>query len=121
MRKRLHAMPAEECVDRIVELIRILTMHIQVAGKAPAQERIRVVVSQPHRAAARQNGEHHESDACASGAAHQKLSTVIWPGARRRCFRSPRSARTAVASFSMSGLPQRSTWEVCGLKVRPAA
>ena len=33
---------------------------------------------------------------------YQKLSTVIWPGLRRRCLRRPRSTSAAVASFSIS-------------------
>src|SRR3954462_15495872 len=96
-------------------------MYIQVAREAPAQERIGVVVRQAHGAAAGQKGDGQENDADASGIPHQKLSTVIWPGARRLCFRSPRSASAALASFSMSGLPQRRKCELCGLKVKPAA
>src|SRR5688572_25826793 len=103
-------MPGVEFVDPVIELLGVIALHVQVAAHLPAHIRIGVLIGEAQRAAAahergkRKNGPQLEKT-------YQKLSTVIWPGTRRRCLRRPRSASAAEASLSISGLPHSITWE----------
>src|SRR5438094_843408 len=121
LRQRRGAVPVVECIDALVELRGLLAMDIEIISRAPAQPRIGVVVGQPDRAAAGEQRQRDENHAQPQGDAHQKLSTLIWPGLRRRCLRRPRSTSAAVASFSMSGFPHSNTWDDSGAILTPAA
>src|SRR3954464_5046131 len=110
-------MPLHECCNALVELIGHLALAVEIARPAPMDVSVGVVVDEPHCAATRQ---HEDKQECAEPL-HQKLSTVICPGARRRCLRIPRLTRAAVASFSICGLPQSMTCEFCGVSAMPAA
>src|SRR5207344_701951 len=99
------AVPVEEGVDALVELVGRRTVHVEVGARAPAQIGVGVVVRKAQRAAARSESRDGKAGDDGERAPHQKLSTEMWPGLRRRCLRSPRAMSAAVVSFSMSGLP----------------
>src|SRR5687767_8012744 len=105
-------MPVEEGVDAVVELVGGVAVHVEVGAGAPADVRVGVVVREPHRAAAGKDRAGRQRRHQPQGALHQKLSTVMCPGLRRRCLRRPRAISAAVVSFSMSGLPHSMTCEV---------
>ena len=114
-------MPRHECCDALVQLVGHRALEIEVQIDAPAQVSFGIVVDETHRAARRQQHGKNCYQQKSASPLHQKLSTVIWPGARRRCLRMPRDTSAAVASFSMAGLPQSMTCELPGASSRPAA
>jgi hypothetical protein len=95
-------------VDPVVELVGLVALQVDVSAGFPAQVGIRVLVGEAQRAAAARK-ERRRQDEKDFQSRYQKLSTVMCPGLRRRCLRSPRSASAAWASFSISGFPQSIT------------
>src|SRR5204862_3469049 len=106
--QRPGAVPGHEGRDALVQLVGQRAMQVEIMLDAPAQVGVGVFVREPHHAAAAQQRRYKNY----KEPLHQKLSTVMCPGARRRCLRMPRAASAACASFSMSGLPQSMTCEV---------
>src|SRR5207237_2857237 len=109
-------MPPHEGIDALVHLLGRLAMQIKVRSGLPFEVSVGVFVNDARGAAAAQ-AERDEQDKTKF---HQKLSTLMCPGARRRCLRSPRSMSTAVVSLSMSGLPHSMKCERAEI-ARPAA
>src|SRR6476646_8708618 len=110
-------MPRQEAGDCRVERLRHLAIDFEVVGGTPADVGVGVVIRETHRAA----GGEQDADQERAENPHQKLSTVIWPGARRRCFFMPRKASAACTSFSICGLPQSMTCEFAAVSATPAA
>src|SRR5205085_9984826 len=103
--------------NALIELRARRIVELDVMRGAPMQVSVGVIVDEARRAAARER--QHEQKYVSE--LYQKLSTVMWPGVRRRCLRIPRATSAAVASRSICGLPQSMTWAVSGASLRPAA
>src|SRR6185503_20417310 len=87
-----------------LELLGLRALEIEVAVGLPAQVHVGVFIGKARDAASLQQGERQKNEK--PFCFHQKLSTVMWPGVRRRFLRKPRSTSAAVASLSICGLPQ---------------
>src|SRR6185436_5740900 len=105
--------------DVPVQFLALRSFDVQVLGELPAQVDIGVVVGETHGAAAAEPQEQAEEQEAKHR--YQKVSTVIWPGARRRCLRKPRSTSAVVTSFTISGLPHSMNCERSGANVPAAA
>src|SRR2546427_5348452 len=114
-------MPGEKFVDALVELVGHLGIEVEIAVGAIEKVGIGVFVREAQRGAAAEDPRGAQRECDFQHGFHQKLSTVMWPGARRRCLRRPRSISSAVVSFSMSGLPHSITCELSAASLRPAA
>src|SRR4029079_14197814 len=119
LRQRTRPVPGQERVDVPIEVVALGFVDVQVLRELPTQVDVGVVVGEAHRAAARDRQQQADQERTVRG--YQNVSTVMWPGARRRCLRKPRSPSAAVASFTMSGLPHSMNCERSGANGPAAA